>query len=176
MYIVFPDGEIDDPDMQQLEELLHVLDRQFAHNIRNRKQTHPPFQNVYWDRLSYIAGLGFVICQQYINITYPTDGFDRKDALEMPPKHLSGYSVAQLINTIANYWKHYQEDVDYPFGSLHKSTIKILEDLGLSIEAPYICELVLDRIVETEINPFTKIIGFLNEWRENLIKNANKRL
>ena len=94
----------------------------------------------------------------------------------MPPKHLSGYSVALLINTTANYWKHYQEDVDYPFGSLHKSTIKILEDLGLSIEAPYICELVLDRIVETEINPFTKIIGFLNEWRENLIKNANKRL
>lgn len=74
MYIVLPDGEIDDQDMEQLQELLDVLDHQFALNILNRKKTDPPEQNIFWDRLSYITGLGFVICQQYINITYPTKG------------------------------------------------------------------------------------------------------
>ncbi|NQU03679.1 MAG: hypothetical protein HQ589_05980, partial [Syntrophaceae bacterium] len=138
MYIVFPNGKIDDQDMEQLQELLSVLDHQFALNIHNRKKTHVPEQYIYWDRLSYIAGLGFVMCQQYINITYPTDGLEKNNALPLPPMHSSGYSIAQLINAGANYWKHYQEDVNFPYGSLRKTTIEPIEKLGLDIDNPYI--------------------------------------
>jgi hypothetical protein len=176
MYIVFPDGKIDDQDMEQLQELLDVLDHQFALNILNRKKTHPPDQNIFWDRLSYITGLGFVMCQQYINITYPTDGLERNEAFRLPPKHSSGYSIVQLINAGANYWKHYQEDVNYPYGSLHKATIQTIEKLGIEIEYPYICESILDMIAETDENPFRKLIIFLTEWRSNIIKSANMTL
>ena len=136
--------------------------------------TSPPEQNIYWDRLSYLAGLGFVMCQQYINVTYTTDVFKRSKALELPPTHSSGYSIAQLINTGANYWKHYQEDTNYPYGDLHKSTIQTIEKLGLSIESPYICEGILDRIVDTDKEPFRVLINVLVEWRNNLITSANK--
>lgn len=176
MYIVFPDGEIDDQDMELLQEHLDVLDHQFALNILNRKKTHAPEQNIFWDRLSYITGLGFVICQQYINITYPTDGLEKNEALLLPPKHSSGYSIVQIINAGANYWKHYQEDVNYPYGSLHGTVIQTIEKLGLDIEYPYICESILDRIVETDENPFRKLINLLTEWRSNLIKSANMTL
>lgn len=176
MYIVFPNCEIDDQDMEQLQELLDVLDHQFALNILNRKKTHVPDQNIFWDRLSYIAGLGFVMCQQYINITYSTNGLGRNKALRLPPQHSSGYSIVQLINAGSNYWKHYQEDVNFPYGSLRETTIEPIEKLGLDIENPYVCEGILDRIVETEINPFRKLTDFLIEWRSNLIKSANMTL
>lgn len=170
MYIVLPDGEIDDQDMEQLRMLLDVIDHQFNLNSLDRKRTFPPDQNIYWDRLSYITGLGFVMCQQYINITYPTSRLEKNIALELPPKHSSGYSIVQLINAGANYWKHYQEDVSYPFGSLHNMTIQTIEKLGLDIEYPYICESILDRIVGTDEHPFRALIYFLTEWRSNLIK------
>jgi hypothetical protein len=176
MYVVFPDGEIGDQDMEQLQELLNVLDYQFASNIEKRKRSHPPEQNIFWDRLSYIAGLGFVMCQQYINITYPTDAPKRIVALELPPKHSSGYSIVQIINACANYWKHYQEDINYPYGSLNKTTIQTIEKLGEDIENPFLCEGILYKIVETDENPFKKLIGLLIEWRTNLIKSANNLL
>lgn len=176
MYIQFPDGEIDDQDMEMLQELLDVLDHQFSLNSVKRKETYPPEQNLYWDRLSYIAGLGFVMSQQYINLTYPTDKVERNEALRLPPKHSSGYSIVQLINAGANYWKHYQENVNYPYGSLRNETIEPIEKLGLSIEAGPILEVMLDMIVETETNPFKKLLGLLKEWRDNLIKHANNRL
>ena len=174
MYIVFPDGEIDDQDMEQLKELLDVLDRQFTSYTFRRKETYPPEQNIYWARLSYLAGLGFVMCQQYINITYPTSGIDRDQAFRLPPTHSSGYSIVQLINAAANYWKHFQEDVNYPYGSLHKVTIQTIERLDLDIEYPYVCESILERVVETEERPFRKLINFLTEWRRNLIRCANQ--
>jgi len=85
MYILFPDGEIDDQDMEQLQELLNVLDRQYILNSLKRINSHPPEQNIYWDRLSYLAGLGFVMCQQYINVTYPSDKFERDGVFRLPP-------------------------------------------------------------------------------------------
>lgn len=176
MYTVFPDGEIDDQDMEQLKELLDVLDHQFTLNNLKRENTHPPEQNIYWARLSYLAGLGFVMCQQYINVTYPTDKLERDEAFRLAPNHSSGYSIVQLINTCANYWKHYQEDVNFPNVSLHKKTINEIERLGLDIEYPYICESILERIVETDDRPFRKLVNFLTEWRSNLIRSAKKTL
>ncbi len=104
MYFTFSNGQIDDQDMEQLQELLDVVDHQFTLNILKRKKAHPPEQNIYWDRVSYLAGLGFVMCQQYMNITYPTDKLGRNEAFCLPPKHSSGYSIVQLINAGANYW------------------------------------------------------------------------
>ena len=100
MYIVFPDGEVDDQDMEQLEELLDVLEHQFALNSLKRNKTHPPEQNIYWDRLSYLTGLGFVMCQQYINVTYHTEKLKRDNAFSLPPNHSSGYTIVQLINKV----------------------------------------------------------------------------
>jgi len=172
MYILFPDGEIGDQDMEQLQELLNVLDRQYAFNSLKRKNTLPPEQNIYWDRLSYLAGLGFVMCQQYINVTYPSDKVERDEAFQLPPNHSSGCSIVQLINTGANYWKHYQ----YPHNSLHKTTIQAIDGLGLEIEYPYVCESILDRIVETEDKPFNKLIVLLTDWRGHLIAKAKENL
>jgi len=173
MYIVFPNGEIDDQDMEQLRELLDVLDKQFAWNVAKRKNARVPEQNVFWDRLSYIAGLGFVMCQQYINITYPTSRLNRNEALRLPPENTSGLSIVQIINAGANYWKHYIEDVDFPTGNMRNTTVEPIEALGISIESAYVCEGMLDRIVDTECNPFRQIIAFLFEWRENLIRSGN---
>ena len=176
MYILFPNGEIDDPDMEQLQELLAVLDHQFALYSLKRKASVPPGQNLHWDRLSYLAGLGFVMCQQYINVTYPSKEISRDTAFCLPPNHSSGYSIVSLINTSANYWKHYQAYEDYPHGSLHKPTVQIIESLDIDIEYPYINESILERIVETDQAPFCKLAGLLTEWRNNLILNTNKAL
>jgi len=172
MYILFSDGEIDDQDMEQLQELINVLDRQYTSNSLKRKNALPPAQNIYWDRLSYLAGLGFVMCQQYINVTYPSDKFERDEAFRLPPNHSSGYSIVQLVNAGANYWKHYQ----YPYGSLHKTTMQAIERLGLEVEYPYVCESILDEIVETEERPFSKLVILLADWRSHLIEKANEKL
>ena len=172
MYIIHPNGDIDDQDMEQLQELLEVLDHQFKLNTDLRVKTHPPDQNLFWDRLSYITGLGFVMCQKYINISCPTNIIKMNEALGLPPMHTSGYSIVQLINTAANYWKHYQVDTDLPKGSLYKSTIEVVGKLGFPIEYPYVCEGFLEKIVETGNQPFSKLSYFLKEWRASLIKKC----
>ena len=176
MYIVLPDGQIDDPDMELLQEFLDVLDQQFARDTAKLKETHPPQQNIFWDRLSYIAGLGFVMCQQYIHVTYPSSGLDRNRALRLSPKHASGRTIVELVNAGANYWKHYLEDVDFPTGTLRKATIEPIEALGFDIESGCLCEVLLDKIVETDWRPFRRLLELLNDWRDNLIGSTNNRI
>ena len=108
MYIVFPDAEIDDQDMEQLKELLGVLDHQFTLNSLKQKKTHPPEQNIYWDRLSYLAGLGFVMCQQYINVNAEILTLtSQKEALKTSINTLTENS----LNQIEQFWDATQEKI-----------------------------------------------------------------
>lgn len=67
--------------------------------------------------------------------------------------------------------KHYQENVDFPYGTLRKETIEPIERLGFSIEEGCLLENFLEMMAETESDLFRKIVGFLKEWRSNLIKS-----
>ncbi len=169
MYILLPNEPVQDAELEQLLELLALLDRQRDRYDCQRRVTQPPEQNIFWDRISYIAGLGFVMCQQYVTTTCQIPSVEKADALRLPPMHESGHSVVEIINAAANHWKHYLEDVDHPKGTLRKSTISPILALGLGLEECCLQETILEALAETTMQPFEKIGALITKWRDNLI-------
>jgi len=176
MYTKLLDGEIEDTDLEQLRELLAVLDSHFAQYTEKRNQAAPPEQNVYWDRLSYVAGLGFVMCQQYINDTWRSAGLDFKTAMAIPPLYETELSVVRVINAAANYWKHYVEDVDFPKGTLREETMKVIQQLNQDIESGCLMEVFLEHLVGLQDQPFAKLSDLLVQWRGQVIATANREI
>lgn len=173
MYIELPDGQIEDAELEQLCELLAVLERQNADYAQKRAHAYAPEQNVYWYRISYVVGLAFVVCQQYINDTRRSARVPPEIAMALPPLNSAGVSIVAVVNAAANCWKHYVEDVDLATCTLHASTQKVLQSFGVDLETPYAMEGVLDRLVGQEPKPLMRLSNCLVEWRTNLIKSAN---
>ncbi|MDF7800780.1 hypothetical protein P4C99_15000 [Pontiellaceae bacterium B1224] len=171
MYILLPDGTIDDFELDELKEFIPILDRNHATIYEKLEKIPAPEHNVYWSRLSYISGLGFTMAQQYISTTISSSDIDYKVAFELPPFDKSGISKISIINAGANYWKHY---CDYSNEPLHKGTKAILDSIDFDISS-YGIFVLLYKVAVVEINPFNKLCEILEEWRNNMVAKSGSR-
>ena len=72
----------------------------------------------------------------------------REDALKLGPRHECGYSIATLVNAIANYWKHAPEWT-HPLSRPAKSTADLISSLGVDVDSSYVVVNALARVLHS---------------------------
>lgn len=169
MFLLHPNG-VFDFDLDFLVELLELIDGQLEKIHADAKKSPDPDGDGIFDRGESAIGLGFVVCQQYINATYPQLRVsDKLMALRAGPKHASGAYTAELINAAANFWKHHDEWP--PGGSKNEDrTRTVIESIGLSSRKSYVLSNVLYRIVQPQPSCFRSVVPLLIGWRDQLIE------
>ncbi|MBV5347411.1 hypothetical protein [Lamprocystis purpurea] len=108
MYLKAGD-EYADGEMALLADLLAMVDKEILRVQEKIKASKDPETDGLLDRGEYFVGIGVTAIQQYFSDTLTLTGIDKKTALELGPKHSKNYSIFQVINAAANYWKHSAE-------------------------------------------------------------------
>jgi hypothetical protein len=125
-----------------------------------------------------ILGIAFIAAQAYItgvvadfneaNINYKKDS---------KFKLLSSYSElvkenvtsVQLIDTVANYYKHNDEWSNWEVNNRNKHTIEILIACGITINTEFPCyEAATILWPENEIKELSNLLNILVAWREQV--------
>jgi hypothetical protein len=165
MFLILGDGEILDFDLQFLRELVRLLDAQLE-DIE-KQATHVSDVDAFGEAFEYIAGIGFVACQGYLAVTYGSLGVKKQDALKKKPGHRSGYTIAELVNHAANFWKHHEEWPLNPNSRQQAATLAALAALDIEgKDYPLSCALAA--LVLPTRGRFHALLSHLEAWRDAL--------
>ena len=122
-------------DLQFLIEAAALVDGRLEQLDREANESPDPDSYGVYDRGEYMIGFGFVACQ-----TYVTGGAklgNRKDVLELGPRHPTGQTIVKLISAAANHWKHSPEwCLDAPSTRAQK-TLEVIASLGVNTHSSY---------------------------------------
>lgn len=168
MYLKFDDGYCDS-DLEFLRDLCTLFDTRMDDLQERIDKCFDPDQMGLFDEGEYLAGLGFVACQQYLTSTFGPKGAQKHAALGLEPYHEGGESYARILNSAANYWKHVDEwslntVVHRDISSLsdqQKETIRVIETVTPWCD--YTCGNLLYEL--TQRGRFVELIPTLEAWR-----------
>jgi hypothetical protein len=132
-----------DVDFEFLEQGVRLIDAQLNRLQQEARGSPDPDAFGDFDRMEYIGGLGFVICQQYLSARAAACRLTKTDALQAGPVHRSGIAIAVAVNDAANYWKHAPEWGSGPFDPRARATRERLETLGIDLGQSYVMSAVL---------------------------------
>ncbi len=157
-----------DTDLELLQQLVLVLDKQLENIIAESREVEDPDGFGYYDIAEHIIGLGFVACQTYMSSVYGYLQIDKKKAISFGPVHSCGQTKMQLINHAANYWKHNNEWPHGKFDKQRKAIEEAFKDIGFPVGRDYPLSNILTEVVSPKTISFSPIIEMLELWRNEL--------
>ncbi len=137
------------------------------------------------DQAETVFGIAFVSAQTYITGTVSDmleiggdSAPSKKEMLALGSTKVGTLSKVEVINTIANYYKHHEEWSNWSLEGQKKRTIIALNSFGITENTDYPChkaaQLIWSSEVLCELNEMHKV---LIEWRKNLLQHVkNTRL
>jgi hypothetical protein len=157
-----------DFDLELLRQLLEVIDAEIS-KVNAAADVWPDADGEgLFDRGNGLYGLGFVACQQYVNVTYKHLAFptDRKKAVQGGPKFSGTLSYAQIIDAAANFWKH-QGEWDGTDG--HEKKTRAVLDAVFPSKKDYVMANVLHELLgKSAATRLCDIVPWLERWRDDL--------
>jgi hypothetical protein len=125
-----------------------------------------------WDVLhdiDNIVGLGFTAAQTYLTSVSRALRMRRTEAISRGPKHAGGFTIAQIVNEAANFWKHRdeweEEATEAPRDKRRARTIEVLSAAGVDLKADYPLSSLLERL---KVATVRNIADALIPWRDHL--------
>lgn len=155
-----------DVDLEFLAQGVRLVDDQLERLQQEARGTPDPDAYGDYDRTEYATGLGFVICQQYLNARAMACGLTKGEALRTGPMHRVGIHIAAAVNDAANYWKHSPEWGTGPFDPRAQATRKRLESLEIDLADSYPMTVVLFKLLSPLPPRFGRLLPFLERWSE----------
>jgi hypothetical protein len=155
-----------DLDFEFLEQGARLVDVQLDRLQGEARGSADPDAFGDFDRMEYTAGLGFVICQQYLNAHAMACRIKKPDALKVGPVHRAGVPIAAAVNAAANYWKHAPEWVEGRPDSRARGAREHLHNLGVDLEQSYVMMAVLFTLLTPLPHRFGRLLPFLERWRD----------
>ncbi len=128
-----------------------------------------------------IFGIAFVTAQTYIAGTVSDmleinrkGNLSKTDMLAIgSPIIVNNITKVQLINTIANYYKHHEEWNGWEVVGNNKRTIESLNKCGISEQMPYPCYEAAQIIWPTEVLcELNHLLTILVDWRKILLQHV----
>jgi len=130
-----------------------------------------------------VFGIAFVAAQIYITGTVS----DLKEMVNCPKEIYKGSLLAldtrvireginaiQLIDAIANYFKHHDEWSDWRTTSKNKRTISMLNRSGITKDTEFPCYYAATLLwSEEEIGNFDNLLDILVCWRKNVLSKKD---
>jgi len=167
MTLVFSDGRVFDANLNFLKDCLHLIDVRLD-EIFNTTCPDPDSFGLY-DEADHLVGWGFVACQTYLTATLADQGLSKREFLNRGPQHSCGRTMTELINAVANYWKHNYEWTHDDTSARRERTLESLEALELVSQSYHLVE-ILSKLVEPEPLLFRNLVPYLEEWRDEVMK------
>jgi len=157
-----------DPDLELLVDLLHVIDRHAELNLEWNEKGCPEDME-YEDRAEHAMGLGFVACQAYLTAKCAAIGMTKSVALALGPRYNAKHTVAEAINHAANYWKHQAEWRWSNPTRLQERTVNALDACDVVPEpSEYPLSGILAELASPQLAAFMPIVPKLTEWNDEI--------
>jgi hypothetical protein len=125
-----------------------------------------------WDLLHDIdntIGLGLTAAQAYLTSVSRALRMRRTDAISCGPEQVGGFTIAQIVNEAANFYKHRdeweEEAAETRRDKRTARTIKVLTAAGLELNADYPLSGLLEKLKMTTIRD---VAYALVRWRDHL--------
>jgi hypothetical protein len=157
-----------DVDLEFLNEGVQLVDAHLDRLQREAAHLADPDGFGEFDRMEYTAGLGFVICQQYMTARMMLRGITKADALKAGPMHRTGIPIAAVVNAAANHWKHLAEWGAAENDNRGKATREVLRTLGADLDQSYVMADVLSRLLSPFPARFERLLPFIASWSDGI--------
>lgn len=159
-----------DPGLNLLSETYEVLDKNLGELCDKSILSDDADQFGYFDQIEYLLGFGLIGLQTYITETASWAGLRKHETFLFGPKTSSGVPKLQILNAVANFWKHREKWV-FEGGLKRKDDVDCLfEEVGYSTDVDYPISGVLTELLTPLEVRFASLIMPLIEWRDELIK------
>jgi len=167
MFLVSSGGTAFDFDLGFLRDLVQLLDRQLDQLEQEAAALPDPDGFGVLESADYLVGLGLVACQGYLAATYGFLHIDKQKALKRGPMHRSGYTIAELVNHGANFWKHRDEWSVDPNKAAQERTLAALATLGCGAQDYPLTNLLAALVLPTH-DRLQALLSHLEAWRDAL--------
>jgi hypothetical protein len=167
MFLVSGGGTALDIDLGFLRDLVQLLDRHLEQLEREAAVLPDPDGSGVFESADYLVGLGLVACQGYLAATYGFLRIEKQEALKRGPMHCSGYTIAELVNHGANFWKHRDEWTVDPNKAAQERTLAALAALGCEGHDYPLTSLLAALVLPTH-GRLQALLSHLEAWRDAL--------
>ena len=157
-----------DLDLDLLHQLVRIIDQHLELLAQESVEVDDPDSFGYFDRMEHLTGLGFVACQTYMSSICGSLRIEKQKALVIGPMHSSGQTMAQIINSAANYWKHNSEWILEKSNRQRKRIEETFDLVGFPINTDYPLSGVLTELAFPKPAAFQPIVATLEVWRDEL--------
>ena len=163
-----------------MEDLFNSLNHGFS-IIQNKLRQADYFDGTFaQEQAETVFGIAFVSAQTYITGTISDMleiGGDitlsKKEMLAYGSPYVGELSKIELINAIANYYKHHEEWPNWNLEGQKKRTIIALNNCGITENTDYPCHTAAQLIWPSEVLcELNEMLFVLVAWRKNLLQHV----
>jgi hypothetical protein len=169
-----------DFDYEFLEDGILLVDSQLDKLQRAARTSEDPDARGDYARTEHTVGLGFVICQQYLDAYCASRGISKHETLNSGPWHHSEISMIAAVNDAANHWKHPTERDGEPPNEQVKmaaqsscckqeqARLERMRGLGINLDQSYVLVAVLSTLLSPLPARFASLLPFIERWRDDV--------
>lgn len=133
-----------------------------------------------FDYAEYFIGLGFCAMQRYLIDCLDSKVIKKRAGLELGQQTRSGRSYVQLINSLANWWKHSAEWQHFAYEHKEikrsKNEQRTIDDVLEISDYPYVFSTALVQLSPEGRLVLSDLIPFLVKWRDDVHESARQKV
>lgn len=169
--IFYHGDDIIDIDLPLALSVLRLLDEKMDSVISQSTDFGQLDALGYLDELEHLVGFGLVGVQTYITDMASFAGLQKHDTFQYGPKTDSGTSKIQIINAVANYWKHRSEWALNGGGKRKEAIEKLFDEVGYSTDTDYPVSGVVTELLSPLDTRLFNLVGILTDWRNSMFSD-----
>jgi len=173
--IFYHGNDIIDIDLPLALSVLRLLDEKMDSIISQANDFGQLDAVGHLDELEHLVGFGIVGVQTYITDMASFAGLQKHEAFRFGPKTDSGTSKIQIINAVANYWKHRSEWALNGGGNRKKAIEKLFEEVGYSTDTEYPVSGIVTELLTPQDTRLSNLAGILADWRNSMFLDPSVR-
>jgi hypothetical protein len=166
--IYFEDDYIVDIDLSLTLSVARLLDNKMDTVIQQASDLGQIDSTGLHDELEHLLGFGIVGFQTYITDITSFAGLAKHEVFYYGPKTESGKSKIEIINAVANYWKHRSEWALDGGGKRKEAVDNLFNEVGYSTDVDYPVSGVLTELLTPLETRLYNLMEIMIEWRNSL--------
>ncbi len=169
--LIFSENEIFDQSLNVLSELYDSLDEKLSNLSCATAELDDPDSWGIFDEMENLIGFGLVALQTYVTETATVLKLRKYTSYEFGPKTESGVAKIEILNALANFWKHREEWIFDDEQKRKNAADRLFGEVGCSTDMEYPISGVLTELLTPQEVRFSNLIPILSEWRNDMVKN-----
>lgn len=168
-------SEFADEELSYLAEVCSMLDEKIKIDYAKIKAARDVDIDGAGDHCEYLIGLGFTAMQRYLVDVLDMSKINKNDVLKLGNKFSSEFSIAEIINHAANWWKHEPEWTMIAFDEKELTSNKTINAVLEHAEYPYALSNILGELLKEQEFCLSNVLPHLIKWRKEVDDYRSKK-